>query len=265
MSDYQQDQNSNAPAETVLREFSMALSAPPVNGAQKPPRFSMGIYRNKPTLQVRTNDPNDNGKDNGMIRAEPGIPDFYAIKNALRSLIADKTPRKIPVDLKARRFGAGGQLSQEKMLNARVLVGRDERGVLFISLLHWNKDRPAIKFPFGPQVTSREEVIWGDGQGGTLAADVVSEFYAAAWCDIIDKLISHLLVIGYRPAPPRNQGGGGGGNYRGNNNGGGGYRNNNGNGGGGNNYQRRDDNNSGGNRSSGNDSFGGFEEDDLPI
>ena len=259
MSDYNQDQNGGpASNETVLREFSMAMSAPPVNGAQKPPRFSMGIYRNKPTFQVRTNDPNDNGKDNGMIRAEPGIPDFFAIKNALRSLIADKTPRKIPIDLKARRFGAGGQLSQEKMLNARILLGRDDRGVLFISLLHWNKDRPAIKFSFGPQVTSREEVIWGDGQGGVLGADVVSENYAAAWCDVMDKLVAHLLVTGYRPAPPRNGGGGGNGGGYNRNNGGGGYqqRQNN-------NYQQRSNN--GGGNGGGGDSFGGFEEDDLPV
>lgn len=176
--------------ETVLREFSMALVGAPVNGAPRPPRFSMGIYKNRPTLQVRTNDPNDNnGKDNGMIRAEPGIPDFYAMKNALQSLIADKTPRKIPVDLKAKRFGQGGQLSQDKLLAARVLFGRDERGVIFVSILSWNKDRPAIKFPFGPQITGREEVVWGDGQGGVLDAAAVSSFLASpgTMCSEVEK------------------------------------------------------------------------------
>lgn len=273
MSDNQpQPQN----VETILREFSMSIVAPVINGGQRQPRLTIGIYKNKPTISVKTNDPNDNGRDNGRISVEPGIPDFFAIKNALKMLIADKTPRKIPVDLKAKRFAQGGQLSQDKMLNARLLMGRDERGVIFISCIHWNKDRPVIKFNFGPTVTNREEVIWGDGQGGIMDPAAVSELYAAAWCDIVDSIVSHLAVIGYKPQEQR-QGGQGGGGYqnRGQQGGGGqgGYQNRNnggGNGGGGNSYQQnRGGNNGGGQPSSGGGAagggFDGFEEDDLPI
>lgn len=250
------EQQQSQPQETILREFSMAINGPVLPGAQRAPRLTIGIYRNKPTISVKTNDPNDNGRDNGRISAEPPIPDFFALKEALRRTIDNKSPHKYVINLKAKRFGAGGQLSQEKMLNVRILIGRGDDGVVYLSLIHWNKDRPMIRFNFAPSVNGREEIEWNDGTGAAMSPADASELYAGAWCTMIDTIVSHLMVTSYRPQEQRQGGGNGGSGYRGNGGGGGGYRGN----GGGGNYQGGGQGGGGGGAAR--NDFGGF--DDLP-
>ncbi len=255
MSDNTQDQR---PRGNVFQEYSMVLLSEPVAGAEKPPRFTIGLYRNRPTISVRTNAPNDQGNDNGRIQANPTIPDFYAFLRVLESLAKTKGERKFTATLKARTYGKGG-LSPDKRVNAKLIFGRDRNDVIYIAVLHWNKDRPVIKFPFLPQNDNSSETNWGDAQGQPLSNAEISEFYTLGWIDAVRGFMGTLLPDNYVPPAPRNSGNGNGGGQRQQ----GGYNNNNRGG-----YQ----NNGGGNSSYSNSNAGSnsddslsFGDDDLPY
>ena len=245
MSDQQQGQYQG----NILQEFSLHLLGAPVNGSQKQPKLSFGRYKNRPTITVKTNSPTDQ-VDKGAIRFEPRIPDFYALMQAIRFLIATPGERKIPITLKSRKF-MNGQMSQDKMLSAICLVGRDANNVIYIAIRSWNKDRPVIKFPFLPTNDNYSEANWGDEQGAPLENSQVSEYYAGGWVAYMEATMSYLLASGYVEPPKKDDNGGG-------NRGGGrgGYG-----GGGGGNYNRGG--NSGGGGSNNNDFS--FQDDDLPI
>lgn len=259
-------ENNQQPQHTgnILQEWSWPLTGPVQNGAQRPPKLSFGIYKNKPNITVRTNVPADKGNDNGAIRFEPSNKDFVAVISAIRSFTKDPTPdKKITVTLKAKRRVSGGRLSDDLMVSAHLLIGRDANGVLYIAVRSWNKDRPVIKFCFLPESDNFGEAIWGDAQGNPLPNSTISEYYASGMIDAIELQIQNLLRENWK-APERkgdNNGGGNGGNRGGygNNGGGGNYGNRNGGGG----YNNNGGGNGGGNNGGGAGGFGGFE-DDLP-
>lgn len=241
----------------ILQEWSWPLTGPLQNGAQRPPKLSFGIYKNKPNITVRTNAPSDQGNDKGRIQAEPSNKDFQAILTAIRGFIKDPTPdQKVTATLKAKRRVSGGRLSDDKMVSVHILIGRDSNGVIYIAVRSWNKDRPVIKFPFLPESDNFGEIIWGDTQGNPLPNSKISEYYAEGMINAIEMQVQNLLRTNYK-APERRDGQGGSGGGGGYNRGGQGGGNNYGGGSGG--YNR-----GGGGGGSSND-FGGFGEDDLPI
>ncbi len=263
--------DNNQPQFTgnILQEWSWPLTGPVQNGAQRPPKLSFGIYKNKPVITVRTNVPADKGNDNGAIRWEPSNKDFVAIMAALRGFIKDPTPdQKINVTLKAKRRVSGGRLSDDLMVSAHLLIGRDANGVIYAAVRSWNKDRPVIKFCFLPEADNFGEAIWGDSQGNPLPNAKISEYYAEGMVNAMELQVQNLLRENWK-APERkgdNNGGGGNRGGYGGGNGGGGY----GGGGQGGGYNRGGGGgygggNRGGNGGGGGSDFGGFSDDDnLP-
>lgn len=255
------NQGGQAPARTghLLQAFDQVILGAPVSGAQKPPRLTFGYYRGKPNISVKTNGPNDH-MDDGKIRAEPTNPDFFAILAALEWLVNNPGENKFTCTLKAKRRVKGGQMSDDKMVSVRILVGRDNNDVIYMAVMSWNKDRPVIKFPFLPVSDNFAEANWGNAAGEPLPNSKVSEFYAKGWLDQLRHHITTLTRDNYEPPKPRDGGGGnGGGGYNrggGGGNGGGGYQRNNGGGGG---------SSGGGSGGGGGASFDSFEDDGLPF
>jgi uncharacterized membrane protein YgcG len=258
MSEYNQA-GGGQPQRTghIMQAFDQVILGAPVSGAQKPPRLTFSFWKGKPSISVKTNAPNDM-QDNGNIRAEPTNPDFYALLSCIEWLIKNPGENKFTCTLKAKRRVKGGQLSDEKMVAVRMLVGRDANDVIYMAVMSWNKDRPVIKFPFLPVNDNFAEANWGDKEGNPLPNSKISEFYAQGWLDQLRQHIPVLTRDSYEPPKPRDNNGGG---YNRNAGGGGGGGGNSGG------YNRGGGNAGGGGAApaAGGADFGGFEDDDLPF
>ena len=103
----------------------------------------------------------------------------------------------------------------------RGALGKDNDGVVWISIIDKNKDRPRIKFFFGEDNFHR--FIHGDGTPYTNAE--TSVLYAQGYVTMLQQMMGHLLcTLWVEPEKkPDNRNGGGG--YNRNNNNGGGNRN----------------------------------------
>ncbi len=242
------DGNRPQVRQTALHEFKFRLIGDPVNGERRPPTLGFGISKNQPTIVVKTNVQND--KDYGKITAKPTTADFFVILDLVDKAIHAEPGFKEEVRLHASRF-ISGQPSKEPMLDSRVVVGKDKEGVVFISALSWEKERPIIKFPFRPIADNRTLTTLVHADGSPWTAAELSVSYAKAWLRSLYGVIPHLLITEYVAPPPREQQGGGG-----NNNWGGGGGNRGGNQGGG-----YGGGGGGGNRGGGAD----FGDDDFPM
>lgn len=214
----QNRQNAPAPP-TLLSEFRLRLLGDPLPNAKRPPTLGFKIAKNGVQIEVRTNIEND--KDYGRILAKPSISDFFSILSLLEKVATGPAGEKYTIGLKASRF-ISGQPSKEPMLDTKVVVGKDNDGVIFMGVLSWEKERPVIKFPFRPFNDNRNETTWTKGDGTALSPAEISSLYYAGWLRVLESVVPTLLINGYTPPPPRDNAGGGGGGYGGG--GGGGQR-----------------------------------------
>jgi uncharacterized membrane protein YgcG len=218
MADFNQ---ANARKKTGLSEYNLRLVADPINGARRGPNMGFVVVKNNPHIEVRTNIEND--KDYGRIIAKLDSPTFYAIIEAINEAPTWPNDKKVMWSINAHRF-VNRQRSKDPMLDAKVLVGKDKEGVVYMSVLSWDKERPLIKFPFRP--AALHSVAHGDGT--PLTAAEISVLYCRSWVRMLNNLVAHLLITEYvEPPPPQQQQGGGGGfsGGQGGSNGGGGYGN----------------------------------------
>lgn len=233
MADNYQNNGQSTRDRHAIGDYQSHLIGEPVAGATKPPRLSVYYHKNKFSIEVRTNLPND--RDNGIIRAELPPPVFYAfIEMVNRAISGENSDRPNSIRIKRPDFKKTN--NGEPVVDAKLAVGKDKNGVVFMAVLSWNKERPAIMFPFGPG--KMFDFIKPDGSPWSQqeVSEVVAAGYAKEWA----ALAPHYMYNRY-VAEEFNRGGnnnnGGNNNYRNNNNSG----NNNG---GNNNYQNRNNDNS---------------------
>lgn len=247
----------------LLSEFKLRLVSDPLegaiqrNGRSLEPQLTLSVRDNQPRFTLYTNVEND--KNKGIIEGNMDSYTFYAVMAALRDVIADPSIPGFQIENKGFFFNRDGERSKEPGVKSRTVIGRNDNGEIFITLVANN--RPKAPFIFKP--TEYHSMLNRDGTPATLAK--VSELYAKGYVRLMELAISRILgdeYISYQQIKARKEakrggnGGGGGGYQRNNGKGGyGGYGNQNkgGNGGGGG-YQRKEQSN---------ESFGG--DDDIPF
>ncbi len=212
----------------------------------KAPSLSLIITKNKVKITVYTNDPNDQ-KDYGKITATISVPFFQAVLDMVEEAAnATAEYRKF---LEVKDFGyPNGKRSEAPMVLARIIVGRDPEGLVWISVTA--NGRPNIQFPFIPQTYNTIR----NGDSSEITPAETSQRYARSWSKVMGRLVAHLAVIEFEEYVPKQQNGGGGG---GRGNGGGGWNNGGGNGGGGG-QSNSGGGNSGGGGGGGVEDFGGW-------
>lgn len=200
------------------RKLSMSAPTPGVQG--KYARLDWAIINANPRLTVYTNDPNDPG-EGGRIAGAFDIVGFISWICRMEDMI-EKAPNgfKDKIDLKNYRYFGQGKKSERPEVISSLWFGKDENGVVWISLLDAAKpERPKVKFEFGNN--DWHQFVHGDGtpytKGETSAA------FAKGYCRLLPLMMSYMAVADYTPPEPKPQGGqGGGGGYGGNRAGGGG-------------------------------------------
>lgn len=177
----------------AIGDFRQALTAPPQPTATKQPRLSVYFHKNKVFMDARTNVPADmNTQERGIIRCEMDPPIFFTFLAAFERVIVSKEP--VAERIKILRPDYRKQNGGNPVLDTTVLFGRDKDGVVFLSLLSWNKERPMIKFPFHPGKFA--EFV---GRDGNPASDVdvsndVAMGYLKQWQQLVPMYMFHRYV-----------------------------------------------------------------------
>jgi hypothetical protein len=190
-----------------IDDLKLRLYAAPVNGAQKRPQFRVQIYENNPRFVVKTNV--DNDKDHGKITAAMDLPIFFMVADILEKVIQGPNDNQLRVVNKKRKFING----ESKILDdTYTVVGKDAAGVVWISILAYDKERPRIKFELLP---NEYHTVIGPG-GAPYDKGLMSQHFATGYLDTLKKIIHGVFVKDYKyvdyfaKKSDRKQGGGGG-------------------------------------------------------
>ncbi len=273
----------------ALNNNKLALSAPLPGQKNIYSTLSVDIYKNNPRIEVATKDPNLMNKENdfGKIRAAMDAPVFYAFLELVREAADSQGPMERRIDNFNHTF-EGGQRSQEIQHVSTLVVGRDQEGHIYVSVLSTKPGWAKIKFVFGVPDYRFHRFVNADG--GKPSRAETSVIMARAYYTLWKEMMASCLVNHFEDIPPANgggwkgrQGGGGGGQggWKGGNGGqgGGGWKDRQGGGqGGGGGYQNRQGGNGGGVSGGGNNyaarnepaqaagaDFDNFEGDGIPF
>jgi hypothetical protein len=229
--------------KTALDSRKLNLTAPCPTAPDKTSALVVGVYASEkfgepnPRLTVFTRDPEDQGERNdyGKIRAELDPVVFFAFLEKLEEIANGPAGQENKVKLENKNFTFfGGKRSDAPQVTSEIHFGKDVDGIVWLSVL--KKDRPRIKFPFGPN--NFHTLFHPTGE--QFSRGEASALWARAWVKLMREMIPPFLISEYKEVPYEPKGGGqGGGNRGGYNNGGnrGGYGG--GNGGGGQQQQRQ--------------------------
>ena len=201
----------------ALGDFRKALTAPPQPTAVKQPRLSVHYHKNKIILEARTNVPADmNTTERGVIRAEMEDTTYFAFLAAFDRIIASREPGTERIRILRPDFRKVN--NGNPVLDCTVVFGRDKDGIVFLSLLSWNKERPMIKFPFHPGRFS--EFFNNDGTPMSDAdlSDRVAAGYLRLWTNLVPHYVYNRYVAESYDKGNKNGGSGGGQSYNGNRN-----------------------------------------------
>lgn len=233
--------NNQAPRKEqpwlVFDDPKFALFAPVLEGGDKKPKLSGGIYENNPRLRVRTNIQSDKGNNNGFIDAAMDAHSFYALLQSIEELARKQGAGVVRVNNLGHPF-IQGQRSREPKIVSKTEIKKGEDGLITISITAGTR-RPLIEFPF--MMSEYHHFLDENNQPMNLA--MASRLACLGWCAMMRELMTAELSKHTAKPAWMQQGGQGGGQQGGggyNNRQGGGNYNGGGNGGyqGGNNNQR---------------------------
>lgn len=209
------DQQTQRPAkvETLLNSSKLRLSAQnPAN--KKYANLSVDLYRSNPRIIVNTNDDALRNENDGWGKITAAMDPLLIniLIEKLRLIAQSKEPTRVALENYNHSY-SGGQRSQDIAHLNTVWIGRDDQGVVYISVVHVDQKFPRIKFPFGPSDNRYGRFKGADGN--ELSRAELSSMSALGWCAVMQDALNYLMVTTYE-APPKPQGKFGGGGNRGN-------------------------------------------------
>lgn len=171
-----------------IDDLKLRMYADPVNGGKRKPSLSVSMYENNPRLVVKTN--MDNDKDYGKITAAMDMPIFFSFLDVLESVINGPNDSQQRIVNKKRKFING----ESKILDdTYTIVGKDKDGVVWISVLAYDKERPRIKFEFGSNeyhgILNRDGSPYDKGKW--------TQHAARGWMEIMRRVLSQVFVKNY--------------------------------------------------------------------
>ena len=200
----------------ALDNRKLSLFAPCPSAPGKTASLSWRLVSNNPRITVYTNDPTDmtekNG--NGLIAAALDAPVFFMLMRLMYKIIDAPNGTKEKIENKNFIF-PGGKRSEKPVVVSEIIVGKDDDGVVFISVVAYDKQRPRIKFELVPG--EFHSLYHQNGQQFTKAE--ASDLYARGYIQCLEGLMSHLLVTEWVEPEKKDNGNNrkGGGNRGGNN------------------------------------------------
>lgn len=175
----------------ALDNRKLSLFAPCPSAAGKVSSLSWRLVSNNPRICVYTNDPADmtekNG--NGLIAAALDAPVFFMLMKMIGKVIDAAPGHREKIENKNFIF-PGGKRSEKPVVVSEIIVGKDEEGVVFLSVVAYDKSRPRIKFDLLPN--EFHALYHKSGEQFTKAE--ASALYAQGYLKCLEGLMTHLLV-----------------------------------------------------------------------
>lgn len=212
------DYNQQAPRpKTILNHRSLTMFAP--NGEGGWASLAIDFKKNDVSMIVRTNIAADANNDYGRIAAQVPPQMFFSVLEMIKEVANATVPCRFAYEHKDKKFIGQGKMTDGPVLLYRIIVGRGDDGVVYISVVQ--EKRPNIKFSF----LLDQKSTFKDGEGNEMPKALESKFLALGRVSTIEKLLPAILSANYKHPEPKQQGGGGGGynNNRGGQGGGGSY------------------------------------------
>lgn len=180
--------------KVALDNKKLSLYAPCPSAPGKISSLSWRLVSNNPRIDVYTNDPADmtERNKNGLISAALDAPVFFSLMQILYQTI--DAPGVIRNKIENKNFiFPGGKRSDKPVITGEIIVGKDEDGVIWISVLAYDKERPKIKFQLLP--TDFHNYFHGDGS--VYGKGEISKLYAKGFIRLLEGIMTHLLVTEY--------------------------------------------------------------------
>lgn len=166
------------------------------NSVGKNATLKFNIITNYPRIDVYTNDDND-PKNKEPIRAALDQSSFFIFLTLLEKAANAKDKFEETIENRGHTF-FGGKRSEKPEVLSRLTVGKDDKGVVFITVVA--KNRPKIKFPVLP--TNWNNLV--DSQTGEKIGEAKASFYTAlAWKDLLSHMMGTYLVVNFEEIEPK--------------------------------------------------------------
>jgi hypothetical protein len=189
----------------AINERKLQLHTPNASGKNATLKFN--IVKNYPRIDVYTNDDND-AKNKEPIRAAMDQPCFFLFLTLLEKAANSKESFEETIENKNYTF-FGGKRSEKPEVISRVTVGKDEKGVIFITVSA--KNRPKIKFPLAP---TNWNYLIDIKTGEKIGEAKASHYTALAWKEMLSQMIGSYLVFNFEEEEVKEQKSNQGGNNR---------------------------------------------------
>ena len=204
MSDYNNQQQQRP--KTILNHRALSMYAP--NGEGKFANMSFDIKKNDVLITVRTNIPADANNDYGRLQALVPLDKFYVFLEMIEAAATGDRTFRWAYEHRDRKFIGQGKMTDGPVLIYRLVVGREENGVVYISVVL--EKRPNIKFSF----LNDTKTTFKDSDGNEMPKDLESKFLALGKVKAIRACLEMAAKELYKHPEPKQQGGqGGGGNW----------------------------------------------------
>lgn len=190
--------------KTLLDYAGLRLSAAKLKDGEQRPSLAFYTAKNGVRIDVYTNVPGD--KKNGNIRADLNPTEFFVFLAGFKSVLDKKEEAKFNINIKEFVWSQG-QKSKEPLLDTRLMVARDKDGLVYLSLLSYDNDRPKIKFIF--ETPWKKEILI-NGKEATAAE--LSEIVAKGFHDALASLAPVVMANVYKEPEKKEEKGSGGNN-----------------------------------------------------
>lgn len=183
------------------RKLSLSAKCPSAPG--KYSTLIWSLVNNNPRVTVYTNDPADATpkNDNGRISANMDAPNFFALLELLEQVSNAEGPTRMKIENKNFIF-PGGKRSEKPVVVSELVVGKDDNGIIWISVLAYDKERPKIKFQFLPN----EFHNYIERSGEPFNPANLSKLYVKGYINLMRGIMTNLLVSEYVEPPKKEEG-----------------------------------------------------------
>lgn len=203
-----QDPGSTPRKKHGFSNPKLRLSAPNPNvKGGRWAQLGFDVYNNNPRLVLHTNDPNMTGQENNFGRFQVPVDHVVltAIVEEIKKYILSKEPGKTKITNMTEPKRDSG--SKEFINSSDIWIGKDEEGVVFISIIAKDSSKwPIIKFSFNNSDGRFHLFYHGDGKPYSKAEQSI--VYAKAWVTLLSSAIGSDIAVNYAPPiTPYNNGG----------------------------------------------------------
>jgi hypothetical protein len=187
--------------KNALDNRKLMLFSEPREGVKSPASLSWNVINNNPWVTVYTNDPDDK-TDNGRIVAKLDITVAFALIELIKQVIRGANNSRFKMENKNFTY-KGRERSDAPTVVSEIFVGKDEAGVVWLSVTATS--RPRIKFYF--KFNEYHRLYKADGT--SLDEGESSQLIAMGYVNLLEKALSNVYHDEYKHPEDKGKGGSG--------------------------------------------------------